>query len=69
MLILSEKKVSKTQLNRKIKSKVLEKLNISLDFSMYYTYYLDLESEFSDDEYSVAKKLLMSDALPVDLDS
>ena len=69
MLILSEKVVSKTQLNRKIKNKVLEKINISLDFSMFYTYYLDLESNFSDDECSVAKKLLKSDALPTDLDS
>ena len=68
MLILSEKEVSKTQLNRKIKSKVLEKLNISSDFSMYYAYYLDLMSDFSDSEYSVAKKLLMSDTLPTDLD-
>ena len=47
MLILQENKVSKTQLNSKIQKKVLEKLGINCDFSMYYGYYLDLNLEFT----------------------
>ena len=53
MLILKENKVSKTQLNSKIQKKVLEKLGINCDFSMYYGYYLDLNLEFTKKEFDI----------------
>ena len=63
MLILRENTVSETQLNSKIQSKVLEKLGIKFDFSMFYAYYLDLNLDFTDKEYQVSKNLLLSDEL------
>ena len=63
MLILREYTVSETQLNSKIQSKVLEKLGIKFDFSMFYAYYLDLNLDFTDKEYQVSKNLLLSDKL------
>ena len=63
MLILQENKVSKTQLNSKIQKKVLEKLGINCDFSMYYGYYLDLNLEFTKKEFDISKHLLLSNSL------
>lgn len=60
MLILCENEISKTQLNQKISSRVSEKLEIYPTFSMNYIYYLDLISNFSDSEFKIAKKLLLS---------
>ena len=63
MLILRENTVSKTQLNNKIQNKVLEKLGIKCEFSMFYAYYLDLNFDFTDKEYLVSKHLLLSERL------
>ncbi|MDC3386086.1 phosphoribosylformylglycinamidine synthase [Gammaproteobacteria bacterium] len=63
MLILRENTVSKTQLNSKIRSKVLENMGINCNFSMYYAYYLDLNLDFTDQEYQVSKNLLLSEDL------
>ena len=63
MLILRENTVSKTQLNSKIRSKVSENMGINCNFSMYYAYYLDLNLDFTDQEYQVSKNLLLSEDL------
>ena len=57
MLILCENETSKTQFNHKISTRVSEKLKISPIFSMFYIYYLDLESNLDEQEYSITKKL------------
>ena len=67
MLILRENEISKTQFNHKIDSRVSEKLKISHSFSMFYMYYLDLESDFNEHEFSVAKKLLSSSKIDDDI--
>ena len=61
MLILRENKVSKTQLNTKIQKKVSENFDINVSFSMFYGYYIDLRLDFTDEEYKIAKHLLLSD--------
>ena len=61
MLILRENKVSKTQLNTKIQKKVSENFDINVNFSMFYGYYIDLRLDFTDEEYKIAKHLLLSD--------
>ena len=69
MLILQENKVSKTQLNSKIQKKVLEKLGINCDFSMYYGYYLDLNLEFTKKEFDISKHLLLSNSLDTKIEN
>ena len=64
MYIFCENEASKTQLNQKIFNKVSKKFNISSLFSMYYIYFLNLESSFNSDELDLAKKLLLSNDLP-----
>ena len=69
MLILCENESSKTQFNHKISSRVSEKLKISPTFLMSYIYYLDLESDFNQHEYSITKKLLTSSKVGSDITS
>jgi len=64
MHILCENEISNTQLNQKIYNKISKKFNISSLFSMYYVYFLDLESSFNTEEQNLAKKLLLSNDLP-----
>lgn len=61
MLILCENEISKTQFNHKISEKISEKLDFSSNFSMFYVYYLDTLSDFTDSEFSIVKKLLQSE--------
>ena len=65
MLILCENEISKTQFNHKISEKVSEKLGFSPNFSMLYLYYLDTLSDFTESEFSIVKKLLLSDKLNI----
>ena len=69
MLILCENETSKTQFNHKISSRVSEKLKISPIFSMFYIYYLDLESNLNEQEYSITKKLLTANKIRSDITS
>ncbi len=69
MLILCENETSKTQFNHKISSRVSEKLKISPTFSMFYIYYLDLESNLNEQEYSITKKLLTANKIRSDITS
>ena len=69
MLILRENTVSKIQLNSKIQSKVLEKIGIKCQFSMFYAYYLDLNLNFTDKEYLVSKHLLLAEKLDVKINN
>ena len=66
MLILCENEISKTQFNHKIRENVSEKLGFSPNFSMFYVYYLDTLSDFTDSEFSIAKTLLLSEKLKID---
>ena len=65
MLILCENKISNTQFNRKINEKVSEKLGFFINFSMFYVYYLDILSDLTESEFSIVKKLLLSDKLNI----
>ena len=53
MLILCENEIAKTQFNHKINEKVYEKMGFSSNFSMFYVYYLDILSDFTDTEFDI----------------